>query len=349
MVALRAICYAGALTVALFSSGFLVLLTPLPVCVLIARGQRRAAGGTILVTVLFLATLYTWCLPRLLTGSSPWVWIGRLVPLPGTGFGALLGLAWARIFAAGYLAYFLLLGWCIGEAFRRRWSGLRMVGLGTIGATAVMFLTVFGMEWGAQWPVLAGFAAYLHQVVDQAIQMMMQSGVPGEGVALLRESADEVVRQALRLLPAFGWITSLFASTMTILCGRWVLRFYGINGVTQPFAQWRAPFGVVWVVIGSGVAFFADRYIVAAPWLAAAGLNGLVATAAVYFLQGVAVTQWMARRMPVVWRWVLYVMIVMWIQVAGIALTVLGLTDVWIDVRKRFGRAGGPNQRAPRA
>ncbi len=98
----------------------------------------------------------------------------------------------------------------------------------------------------------------------------------------------------------------------------------------------RMPDGFVWFIIASGLAFFADHYLLHAGWLKTVGLNGLIAFGAIYFFQGLAVVSFYLGRVRMKFvRIAAYMSIIIFFQSMGLVLVGLGLADVWLHFRDR--------------
>lgn len=98
------------------------------------------------------------------------------------------------------------------------------------------------------------------------------------------------------------------------------------------FIDWRAPEGLVWLLIVAGflLVFFSGGAVVV-------GLNLLVVLGLIYYLQGLAVAThfFVVRKMPLLLRTLGYFMMLfaspMQLLVAGV-----GLFDLWIDFRSKY-------------
>lgn len=326
---------AGALTAAFFVSGLLVFLTPLPVCVLLAR--RRFADGVVSsgLAVILLAVAYALFFSRILSLPPSYSWLGGILPLPGASISASLGMESGLFFAVSYFVYYLFLGWLIGFCFVRQCSAAKTGAYAALGVTLFIFVVAGVLRWAAGIDVVSLVGKYFRFIIDQLVQI--KSGESLEApLAVLRDQADYIVAASISILPAFCWLAGLFVCVANMVSAKVVLRPFGVGQSMQPFRSFQAPFWLVWGVIGSGVVFFGDSYIARIGWPAKAGLNGLIGFMGVFLLQGFAVFQCLAIRLPILWKWLAYAMFLMWIQLTAPMLAFVGLADVWADFRTRL-------------
>lgn len=214
-----------------------------------------------------------------------------------------------------------------GESAAR--SGAK--GVAALGLTWLLFWGVYGS--------IAGINPYSHllKVLDLGLQQTLElssskeAGLTPEMVLGLSQ-ATVAMREAIpRLLP--GLLLSMVAITVWI---NMVL----VNGLTGrltgaapwgKYASWRFPDHLVWLPIGAiGVVLFGTGH------LQDAGVWLLMMAGLLYFFQGLAVfiallERW---RVPPLVRMILYFVFIL--QSYGlIFLAVLGLIDVWFNLRKK--------------
>lgn len=303
----------GALMGALFASGVLAFLTPLPLLVLVARRQR-GAGAALLVVV----------------GCS----IAGLTLSRFAGVGAVLALV---TFAA-----YGIMGWCLGEGIGRGWRQTPLIGIAAGAVTLGIGVLVGGLEVVAQIPLTDYVQTNLRYMADEWVRFRAEAGDAPEALDQFRTQSSALVTVVSQLLPAIYWATSLFGAVVNVAIGRRFLRSTERVTTVTGLVQWRAPFGIVWVLCGSGIAFFLDRYIVHAGWPAVVALNVGIGCAAVALLQGLAVMQWGLRRMPRWWRGICYCLGILFAATTAAALVVVGLLDHWVDFRRRMDRGQVP-------
>ena len=101
-----------------------------------------------------------------------------------------------------------------------------------------------------------------------------------------------------------------------------------------PAFTWALPEGMIWAFIGAAAAALAPW----GPWRLI-GLNALLVILALYFLQGLSITGFVARRLELPWyvRLLAALMVALWPPLTALAvagLTGVGLCDVWVAFRR---------------
>jgi uncharacterized protein YybS (DUF2232 family) len=97
------------------------------------------------------------------------------------------------------------------------------------------------------------------------------------------------------------------------------------------FTQWKLPEPLIWVIITAGGLAFLGKGI-----FNVCGENALLVLSSIYFLQGLAVVAFYFERLkvPAFIRWITYILLC--IQWYGLILIVIiGVSDVWFDLRAR--------------
>jgi len=113
-----------------------------------------------------------------------------------------------------------------------------------------------------------------------------------------------------------------------ILLANWLLQRNGHSGWGD-MSQWRLPDPLVWVFIAAGVSLFFPGP------MNTIGLNLLIVTVTLYFMQGYEVFNHLCRKWSVPNLIRVLLMFVLVIQAYGfILLAILGLADIWADFRK---------------
>ena len=275
------------------AGAFFNLLTPLAVAYLSMRFGLRAGIVVVVVTSLLLlqlATTYT------------------LV-------------AYLSMFGIGSLLLPLFL--------RQKLSWDRAVFYATIGsavATAVMIL----------FTVIVGginIHALVDQIiqveVDQAMQIYRESGFSESQLQGMQQVIDKLAEFIGKSFYGLYLAALLVIQTLCLLLlqrlkGNW----YQISGA--PFAQWRLPAGLIWVLIIAGFSLLVSVDIVAL-----IGRNLLVVLLPLYFLQGMAVVNNFLQRKsyPPLVKGLIYLFLLM-LNPLPIIITGVGVFDLWIDFRR---------------
>jgi uncharacterized protein YybS (DUF2232 family) len=263
------------------------------------------------------------------------------VPLPTLVIGGVAGVAHAAAssLAAGSMLGGLL-GWPVGVSYlmlagapgvlavlmlRRAWRlevvlpaaiGLTFAGLGGL---AVLFAPGTG-----SWAAALGDA--WRNSFDGALTLYRDFGMSAEQVAEIQTQRDQLAQSALHFLPALlvVGVSGLWLANLR-LSARWAAW-----PQLHALSRWRAPDGVIWLLIASGFGLFAPQPIVAV----VAG-NVFAIVLACYFGQGLAIVSYFFQRfrLPRGLRLATYVVIALQ-QVAAVLVVALGVFDLWGDFRQ---------------
>jgi len=275
------------------SGAFLNLLTPLAAAYLSMRFGLRAGIVVVAVTsalLLQLATTYT------------------LV-------------AYLGIFGIGSLLLPLFL--------RQRLPWDRAVLYATIGsaiATAtMMLLTVVSSGINIQTLI----EQMIQAEVNQAMQIYRDTGFSESQLQNMQQVIDglaEFISQSFYGL----YLASLLAiqTFCLLLLQRLKGSWYQISGT--PFANWRLPGGLIWVLIGAGFSLLLPVEAVSF-----VGRNLLVVLLPLYFLQGMAVVNSFLQKKPYppLVKGLIYLLLLI-LNPLPIIITCAGVFDLWIDFRR---------------
>jgi len=278
----------------------------------------------------------------LLTALAPFPLIVLAVKYPWRYAMSLMGLEGGLILLGGQWQPLLFLGQCglvvlvTSWAMRRGWSisqtlvGSLVVSFG-VGA---LFLAIYSTF--VQSPTQLLMTRYFDNIVHvsqeyvRAVEQLQEG--EDEQLTALMETLPQLV---FTVLPALMVIGHLF----TNLCNYILVRRYCQR--SQPplrldpddLTCWRASDYLVWIFLASGAAL-----LVPLDLMSTIGLNVLLATLAVYLLQGLAIVLFWGRRLPLPLG-VQCLMIAMVFLIAGplsvLVCTAAGLFDLWVDFRRQ--------------
>lgn len=329
----RSIAGAAVMAVALFVSGLLTMLTPLPILfVSVVRG-RRWGVVTALIAVLAVAVLYVVAVPAGTESALSWL------PLPGQGLEVFFPHLFLRVAGIGYFAFYGVVALALAEGAHRRWDLSRwggaalVAGLGVLGAIAIWTVAVSHLD------IFSGVKTFIVTAIQQVASASEAAGTESSQLAYLSDRAEDVARTFAGLLPALVFAMALFAVAINIVVARRVIRTRHAFSHVHNVARFRLSDGVIWGLIASGILFFADQYGLHQGVLATISMNGLLVFGALYFLQGLAVVSYFLQgmRSPLM-RTLAYVTMLIFIQTVSLALVVVGVADVWVDFRLRRWR-----------
>ncbi len=230
------------------------------------------------------------------------------------------------------------MGTLIGESLRRDWDFGRTFGLVAAGALVASLL------WGLfVWSVLGVHFASVKKAVYGSID-----GVAGQyqawGMsATTAASASHQLKSLFDIAPYLAPGVLVMAALLLAACSLglayWIFpRLRERISVSWPFSRFRLHWGVAYVSIAGLAMLLFSRGD--ASWrtvLMYVGINLLLVSQTLFFVQGLAVARWFTidRHVSGGGRVLLYIGAVLTqalFQLTGL----IGLFDTWIDYRKRF-------------
>jgi len=309
--------------------------------------------------VLLLSLLYT--APILLPFLSGWLMGALAVPVayvltvegPERGriqLAVVLLITGAISLVTGRLLVFLALlplfplGIGLYQGYRQGMSPVAAAGRG---------LLFFSISWLAFWGL---YALLTGEHPYQQLLQGIDSGFVAAGELYLKNSELNVEMQleltrvvsGLRklvphILPGVLISTILITVWMNLALFNRVLR-KSLPGQSNwpPYKKWKLPEQLVWLPIGAAVC-----YLAGSGTLHDLGINGLLVSGVLYFFQGLAVFLHMLARwkVPGYLRVVLYIILI--VQSYGlILLSLLGLADIWLQLRPETDPPEKDNQMA---
>ncbi len=318
----------------LYFSGFLVILTPVPLMyVWIARGQNvslQAAGlASLAVALIYFLFSHT-------AGAMHLAYI----PMPGQGMAEFMPSVFVKVFGVGYFACFAAIGLTLAWGTRQRLSLMRwgtyalLSGLGAVTATLVV-AKIFGAA-----NLTEGLSAYVHYLLGEIARgANLTAGTQNAQLAFMADHKDQVATTIMHLMPSLIFVYVAITVALNAVVCRRILRTRGAESCANDMTGFKLPYWLIWGVICSGVVFFMDSYVLRSGLFGIFALNALICLGALYFLQGMAVTIYFMRRIRFsLIRTLAYIAMIVFLQTVSIALVVLGIADVWADFRLRRWR-----------
>lgn len=153
---------------------------------------------------------------------------------------------------------------------------------------------------------------------------------------------ESLVPWLTRLLPALIAALGLLGMWINVVYVRWFAG--GTEEREEDLCRFKLPFELIWVVLGCMAVLLVQLVAPGAAWSAwgtvpVLAANALLFLAVLYWLQGVAVVNWWFLRLPL--SPVLRALgigaqaVFMAFPVISMAYLVTGLSDVWLDLRRR--------------
>lgn len=330
----RSIALSAVASVLLFMSGFLVLLTPLPLLYAFLKRGRRAGVAACSIAMVFVVALYLILLP----------WLNQHMTAGGTLFFALPGMGLMEHFPVGkvqyfggaYFAFFLAVAFALGEGARKGWRLGRWVGIAMLTGMGSIILMAILAQLFSGTSLIAGARSYIEVAIAQLVKLNESAGITTAQTQYLAQHGSEIASLMMSLLPSVIFVFVLLSVVLNMLVGRRLARIPHAIARTRETITFRLQDNYIWLVIGCGSAFFLDQYVLKIGWIKMIALNGLIAMAALYFFQGFAVVSFFLEKVRSKFlRLIAYISIILFFQVMGLVIIGLGLADVWIHFRER--------------
>jgi len=215
-------------------------------------------------------------------------------------------------------------GYLIGRGLKAGWHPEWVVG----ASAALLSASTYA---GLHMALPDGIRPWVAGLVNQTIDLYARQGVPDATVAMLRDKAGPFADLFYHLLPLVLMTSGLALGTASLLAAwGWLARRK--TEALAPFdpLSWHMPDTWIWVLIAAGV-----LTLVPHEGLKVAGQNTLGVMAVAYAIQGWAVVAsiFHHRKAHALIQGAFYAVMILWPPLAA-ALVLIGLTDVWTDLRR---------------
>ncbi|HQC50182.1 MAG TPA: DUF2232 domain-containing protein [bacterium] len=328
MIGTRIVLVAALAAAVLYLSGFLAVLTPLPILYVFSRLGRRAALKAGAIAILAAGSLYSLAVMKYGLDAASMV-----LPLPIIAFAKFLPPNCLIALGIFYLLSFIMIGGSIGDGFKKR-VGIFKTGLSAMIAGSLPMVVAAAYCYAkAPAGMLLEVRAYFEQAVVSIAEINRSAGISGAPIDLLLDKSSEIASFALSIVPSIFFIYGLAVVAINMILGRRILIRRGMRGFGD-FAKFRLPDALVWAVIANGTLFFANKYTTDSIMAGTVAVNGIISLLAMYFLQGIAVIAFVLRgiKKPAL-RMIVYIFIIFFFRTVSIAIVCVGLADVWINFR----------------
>ncbi|GEM_PF-2813944 len=309
------------LTLFLYLTGFFVVFTPLPLAFQFTRRSPWSAVVSFFLSASALFLFYR--LPHSPLLFLPFAALhSHLEPLQIMGLSLI------------YFFYYSCIGFAIGVASRLM-ASLEKSFFAILLATLLIpgiLLTIVAQGVGIH--LLDEMRGIFQWLMNQMAQFQEESKVGSDEIAYLKQYGPMVVSQILSIMPALWINLSLVIISLNILFLR------RLSPLPKPFSHWtsfplwRLVEGWVWLPISVGTLFFLNEYLMQNAYLEAVLLNILLVLAMVYFFQGLSIVFFYFRRVSPMLRLLAYLVMILFLQVIGIVIAIVGIFDFWFDFRK---------------
>jgi uncharacterized protein YybS (DUF2232 family) len=277
---------------------FFLILTPLPIIYYYSKTGRIQGFAIFLISLFLVASVLTFS--------------GSIANLP-------------FLFITGFLGLFL------SEIFRRNYS---------IEKTVVYPVTAILMLW-CSFIVLQSLSAgedpwrlvedYIGRNIQESIQFYAQLDIPAEQIDLLKDNFKQITNFLANIFPSLVLVSASFIVWLNILAAR---EIFQRTGMWQPdfgdLSRWRAPEGLIWLLIAAG-----GLLLVPVSLVRIVSLNLVIVCLFAYLLQGLSIISFLFKTKNVhrSFRILCYCLIFAQ-QYIIILIAAVGIFDLWVDFRK---------------
>jgi len=229
--------------------------------------------------------------------------------------------AYVGLFGSGSLMLPVLL--------RRRLPWDRAVFYTALGATAVMLAMAAAAVIASGTDLNAVIDKLVRAEVDQALQVYRSAGLSGSQLQQMQKLVEQIGHFIQQTFYGLFLAGVLAIQLLSLLFLHWLNKgHYQIYGT--PFARWRLPVYLIWVLIAAGFSL-----LVPLPPLSLVGRNLLAALLPLYFLQGLAVVSsfLLRKKYPPALKGLIYLLVFI-LNPLPLIITGVGVFDLWIDFRR---------------
>lgn len=311
------------LALVLYLTGLVVFLTPLPIAFSYYRRGPLPAAASMGLGLLVLLLLYR--VPPAFLSFLP------LAPLyPPLSVPQLTALSLLSFFYYTWMG--LTMGVLAKRSFTIEKSYLLFLMLNLLAPLALLLALSKGLGLHPISDLQGGLNGLLNHLVEA--QGPAVSGQDDQA-AFLKKYGPALVDQTMTLVPALLVnATLMIVSLNALFLRRWCLLSRPFSAWPD-FSHWALRDKWIWAPIILGGLYFLNLYLLEQPLLGAVLVNGLLVLAALYFFQGLAILSFITRqRLSPLMRIMVYMAVLLFLQLVGIVIVLLGLFDFWFDFRK---------------
>lgn len=334
-----------AVAIALYLSGFFVILTPLPFLYQFLRNPKQGLVAVALPSFVILILLYTVGLAPLYQfyqAHPQWSWV---LPIPGMGFLEFVNPFFVLIFGLSYFAFFILSAWLMSSVISGHYNPAKhFLGASFLLAflVVVYVLGVFIFFKIHPQPVLID---YFQGSVDEFILIQKQKGLPLEQLDFLKQNAALFVKYSIMVSPAAMVCGTFFVLVLNLVIGKKLFGLFPATAERTQITSWAIPFAGVWVLIAAVLGLFFGNQLPYSSLVIAISANVTLVLAFLYYLQGIAIVaffleQWGVRSFI---KLLIYMILLLFFQSLGVLVVLLGFFDSWLELRKKILKLKTPN------
>ncbi len=183
------------------------------------------------------------------------------------------------------------------------------------------------------------FLLSINQGMDEALKMYQENEkIPAESLYLLAQSFSQIKELLSRLMPAILTSIALITVWLAMVLGNRLLHKNTGDGPWPDYQYWHLPEKLVWSVIAAAI-----LALLPLPAARTLGFNLLLIVSTIYCFQGLSIVLFFLNKwkVPLFIRSLLY-LIIFFQSLGTIFLSVIGLADVWFDLRHASSQDSKP-------
>lgn len=295
------------LTLALYFSGLFVLWSPFPLFYLSLSEERKNWWAGLFFILLGASLFYLFILP-------------------------------AEIYVAslGTLSFYLLVACFLSAGVWKQWS-LVVWGFNSgVGVTLILIGAAFAgqaLGWIDLEGILQASVVETSRLLEDLLEKPEFFKNRQEILPFVLQM-KQMLSSLPKLVPAFLFIFTVFVMFLNIALLSALTSKQNKLRWMGPFHQLHIPSGFIWVLIAAGGGFFLDDYFFKTGSLKMVALNLLLAAGFVYFIQGLSILAFFMKRFSPLFRFFVYGLVLLFLQILGLVVAGLGLMELWVDFRK---------------
>ena len=230
-----------------------------------------------------------------------------------------------------FSAIFLLAGYVLFSSFENQESPA-LSGFKTAVSIAIGWsLVLFFFTWGSDISPYKQLITTLDLGISEALAYYQETDtVTPETLAMLEATLNQMKIIVPLIMPSILGCLVLFVTWFTMMVSNTLLIRKNGSSTWSGYGMWQLPEKLIWLAISMGL-----LTMLPIPGVRVVALNALIMLSVIYCFQGLAVTVFYMNKwnVPILMRSFFYVMMI--VQTFGtIVLLVLGVADVWLDLRK---------------
>lgn len=220
-----------------------------------------------------------------------------------------------------------IIAYAAGKSEEQITTGIK--GIVTLGSCWVLF-------WGGLAVTNEAFSYstlihWLQEGVDISLNVYRQNQtIPVDTLVVIDQMLNQMKVILPKILPAILASIVICIVWLAIVAGNFLLlKNYG-KAPWSDYKLWKLPEKLIWVEI-----FSAALALVPMEPFRTIGINVLILVSVVFVFQGISILVYFFNKwnMPVIFRWLLYIIAV--VQSSGtILLLAVGIADIWLDFRR---------------